>query len=127
MAVAQQFDAREIAFDPWGATQLATQLSEEDGLTLVEVNQSVKNFSEAMKETEAVVIDERISHEHSPLMAWMMSNVEARVDRNDNVFPNKASSENKIDGPVAGFLAMNRALVHQDTDSIYDEQDLLVL
>lgn len=125
--VAQRYDAKEVAFDPWGATQLATQLAEEDGLTLVEVHQSVKNFSEAMKETEAVTTDLRISHEHSPLMAWMMSNVEARVDRNDNVFPNKASADNKIDGPVAGFLAMNRALVHQDTDSVYDQEDLLVL
>ena len=123
---AQHYDAAEIAFDPWGATQLATQL-QEDGFTIVQVQQSVKNFSEAMKETDAVMIDHRIHHEHNPVMAWMMSNVNARVDKNDNVFPNKLNDESKIDGPVATFMAMNRALLQQETDSVYDEEDLLVV
>ena len=125
--LARQFDVAEIAFDPWGATQLATQLQDTDGLTLVEVAQSTKNFSEAMKEVDAVIIDHRIGHDHSPVMSWSMSNVNARVDRNDNVFPNKLNDENKIDGPVALFLAMNRALVHQEDHSVYDDDDLLAL
>lgn len=120
------YDPEEISFDPWGATQLATQLQDDDGLTLVSVQQSVKNFSEAMKEIEALIIDGRLHHEHSPLWAWMFSNVTARVDKNDNVFPNKEHAENKIDGPVAAFLAMNRALVHvQDFD--YDENDSMLV
>ncbi len=123
---AETYNVQELAFDPWGATQLATEL-QEAGLTLVSVQQSVKNFSEAMKETEAVIIDRRLHHEHSPLLAWSFSNVTARVDRNENIFPNKDHPDNKIDGPVASFLAMNRALVHQQTESIYDEEDLLVL
>lgn len=124
---ARRYDVAEIAYDPWGATQLATQLQEEDRLTVIDVAQSTKNFSEAMKETEAVLIDGRLHHDGNPAMAWMMSNVTARVDRNDNVFPNKEHDDNKIDGPVALFLAMNRALVHQEEDSVYDEEDLLAL
>ncbi|MES9985630.1 MAG: terminase TerL endonuclease subunit [Candidatus Thiodiazotropha sp. 6PLUC6] len=124
---ARAYDVREIAYDPWGATQLATQLQDEDRLTLVEVHQSVKNFSEAMKEVEAVIIDGRLHHDHSEAMSWMMSNVTARVDRNDNVFPNKEHEDNKIDGPVALFLAMNRALIHQEANSVYDQEDLLAL
>ena len=123
---AEHYDAAEIAFDPWGATQLATQL-QEDGFEIVQVQQSVKNFSEAMKEMDAVVIDHRFHHEHNPVMAWMMSNVNARVDKNDNVFPNKLNDESKIDGPVATFMAMNRALLAQENDSVYDEEDLLVM
>ena len=123
---AEHYNAAEIAFDPWGATQLATQL-QEDGFEIVQVQQSVKNFSEAMKETDAVMIDHRIHHEHNPVMAWMMSNVNARVDKNDNVFPNKLNDESKIDGPVAAFMAMNRALLQQENDSVYDEEDLLVM
>ena len=126
LAWAQQYDALEVAFDPWGATQLATQL-QEDGLAIVQVQQSVKNFSEAMKETDAVLVDHRLHHEHNPAMAWMMSNVNARVDRNDNVFPNKLNDDSKIDGPVALFMAMNRALLHQEENSVYDEDDLLVM
>ena len=123
---AQHYNAAGIAFDPWGATQMATQL-QEDGFTIVQVQQSVKNFSEAMKETDAVMIDHRIHHEHSPVMAWMMSNVNARVDKNDNVFPNKLNDDCKIDGPVALFMAMNRALLQIENDSVYDEEDLLVM
>ena len=123
---AQHYNAAEIAFDPWGATQMATQL-QEDGFTIVQVQQSVKNFSEAMKETDAVMIDHRIHHEHSPVMAWMMSNVNARVDKNDNMFPNKLNDDCKIDGPVALFMAMNRALLQLESDSVYDEEDLLVM
>ena len=121
------YDADETAFDPWGATQLATELQDDHGLTMVSVQQSVKNFSEAMKETEAVIIDHRLHHEHSPLMAWMFSNVTARADKNENFFPNKENEDNKIDGPVASFLAMNRALIHQQNDSVYENDDLLVL
>ena len=106
--------------------RLATQL-QEDGFEIVQVQQSVKNFSEAMKEMDAVVIDHRFHHEHNPVMAWMMSNVNARVDKNDNVFPNKLNDESKIDGPVATFMAMNRALLAQENDSVYDEEDLLVM
>lgn len=122
----QTYDVHQVAYDPWGATQLATQL-QELGIPMVEVQQSVKNFSESMKEEDAVIIDHRLAHEHSPAMAWMWSNVLARVDKNDNVFPQKANDESKIDGPVASFTAMNRALVFQDESSVYDEEDLLVV
>ncbi len=44
---------KEIAFDPWSATQFSLSLAEE-GLPLVEVPQTVKNLSEAMKEVEAL-------------------------------------------------------------------------
>ena len=115
---AEHYSTQEIAFDPWGATQLATQL-QEDGFAIVQVQQSVKNFSEAMKETDALVIDHRLHHEHNPMMAWMMSNVNARVDKNDNVFPNKLNDESKIDGPVATFMAMNRALLRDEGEGYH--------
>lgn len=122
----QRYDVQAVAYDPWGATQLATQLYEQ-GLPMIEVQQSVRHFSEAMKEEDALIIDHRLHHAHSPLMMWMWSNVLARVDKNDNVFPQKQNDESKIDGPVASFMAMNRALVFRDEASVYDEEDLLVV
>lgn len=121
------YEPCDIAFDPWGATQLASQLQEDHGLSVVSVQQSVKNFSEAMKEMEAVIIDHRLHHEHNPLLAWMFANVTARVDKNDNVFPNKDNDNNKIDGAVAAFLAMNRAIAHEYHGSVYESEDLLIL
>ncbi|PJE80681.1 hypothetical protein CI610_00342 [invertebrate metagenome] len=127
LGYAARYDVQEIAFDPYGATQLAIQIQEEDGLTMVEVSQTVKNMSEAMKETEALVIDGRLHHGSNPMLDWMASNVTARVDKHDNVFPNKDHADNKIDGMVALFMAMNRILVNRDDSSVYDEDDFLVL
>ena len=117
----------EIAYDPWGAAQLSLQMKEEDGLPMVEVAQTVKNMSEGMKELEALIEAGRIRHDHNPVMDWMMTNVTAKVDRNDNVFPRKDHQENKIDGAVALIIAMSRLIGKRETGSVYDEEDLLVL
>ncbi|KQN68090.1 terminase [Serratia sp. Leaf51] len=110
---------KEIAFDPWSATQFSLALAEE-GLPLVEVAQTVKNLSESMKSVQADVYGSKIHHDGNPVMTWMMSNVTVKPDKNDNVFPNKSTPENKIDGPVALFTAKSRLLVNGGGD----KQDL---
>lgn len=97
-----RFDVQAIAYDPWQATQLATNLSE-DGAPMVEFRNTVQNISEPMKTLEALVIDGRIVHDCNPVMTWMMGNVVARTDAKDNIFPRKETGRQdlKIDGPVA--------------------------
>ncbi|ERK18606.1 Phage terminase large subunit [Pantoea sp. AS-PWVM4] len=102
---------REIAFDPWSATQFSLALAEE-GLPLVEVAQTVKNLSESMKSVQAEIYGSKFHHDGNPVMRWMMSNVTVKPDKNDNIFPNKSTPENKIDGPVALFTAKSRLLVN---------------
>ena len=120
-AWADQHHPAEIAYDPWGATQLATELSEQDELPMTEVGQTVKQLSDPMKWIEALIIDGRLHHDQHPVMNWMMSNVTARVDRNDNVFPNKDTPDNKIDGAVALMTAMSRAMVKEEPDDGYHD------
>lgn len=110
---------KEIAFDPWSATQFSLALAEE-GLPLVEVAQTVKNLSESMKSVQADVYGNKIHHDGNPVMTWMMANVTVKPDKNDNIFPNKSTPENKIDGPVALFTAKSRLLVNGGDD----KQDL---
>ncbi len=110
-AMLTEYDVQEIAFDPWGSTQLATHLAE-DGAPMVEVPQTVKNLSEAMKEVEAMVMAGRLHHGDNPVLNWMASNVTAKEDKNENVFPNKEHKDNKIDGMVALFIALSRVLRH---------------
>jgi phage terminase large subunit-like protein len=50
-------------------------------------------------------------------MNWMMSNVVAKVDAKDNVYPRKERAENKIDGFVALCSAMGRVMATSDFDS----------
>ena len=70
---------------------------------------TVQNMSDPMKTLEALVKDGRLKHDGSPVMTWMMSNVVAKLDAKDNIFPRKERYENKIDGPVALIMALNRA------------------
>lgn len=102
---------KELGFDPWSAIQFSLSLAEE-GMPLVEVPQTVRNLSEAMKEIEALVYGGKFHHNQHPVMNWMMSNVTVKPDKNDNIFPNKSTPEAKIDGPVALFTGMSRLLVN---------------
>ncbi len=124
-AILSEHDVKAIGFDPWGSTQLSIKLAE-DGAPMVEVPQTVKNLSESMKEVEALVHAGKLHHGDNPVLNWMASNVTAKEDKNENVFPNKEHKDNKIDGMVALFIAMNRILCFEDIDqdSVYDSSDV---
>ena len=118
--LATRFDVQEIAYDPYQATQLSTHLMEED-LPMVELRPTVLNFSEPMKEVEALVVDGKLTHAADPVLTWMISNVVCHTDAKDNIYPRKERRENKIDGVVALIMAMNRAMAGNDDDSKHSQ------
>ena len=103
-----RFDVKGIAYDPWNALQLATNLGN-DGAPMVEYRNTVQNFSDPMKSLEALVQDKRVNHDGNPVLRWMMGNVVAKLDAKDNIFPRKERYENKIDGVVALIMALGVA------------------
>lgn len=107
--LASRFEIKEVAFDPFQATQLATRMGAE-GFPMVEYGATVKNFSEPMKQLDALILAGRIRHDGNPVLTWNLGNVVARVDAKDNVYPRKEQPENKIDGAVALIGAMGRWL-----------------
>lgn len=108
-----RYDVKGIAFDPWNALQLATSLSN-DGAPMIEYRNTVQNFSDPMKSLEALTQDKRINHDGNPVLRWMMSNVVAKLDAKDNIFPRKERYENKIDGVVALIMALGIATNHEE-------------
>jgi phage terminase large subunit-like protein len=104
-----RFKVVEIPYDPFQATQLSQRMVAQ-GAPMVEVRPSVLNFSEPMKQLEALVLQKRIHHNGDEVMAWMMSNVVAHLDNKDNIYPKKERPENKIDGVVALIMALGRAM-----------------
>ncbi len=100
---------KEVAKEPWGGHQLGANLQAE-GFTVVDIPQQVKYLSDPMKEIAALVDAGRFHHDGNPAFVWMMSNVEVKEDRNENVFPRKSRASNKIDAAIATIVAMNRAL-----------------
>lgn len=117
----------DVAFDPAQATQLCNNLMKE-GVGMVEVRPNVLNFSEPMKELEALVLTGRLHHDGNPAMRWMVSNVVCHRDAKDNIYPRKQRPENKIDGVVAAIMALNRALLAPaEADSVYEGRGILTL
>lgn len=102
----------EVAYDPFQAVQFATRL-EAAGFAMVQYGQTVRNMSEPMKELEAMIINKRIHFDHDPVLMWMFGNVVAKLDKKDNIFPNKERDENKIDGVVALIMCVGRWLTRE--------------
>lgn len=125
-ALAARFRVEALAYDPFQATMLVTELTNA-GLPCVEVKPTVLNLSEPMKQVDALIRDRKLRHDGDPVMAWMMSNVVAKTDAKDNVYPRKEREEKKIDGFVALVMAMNRAMAGETGGTVYDREELMVL
>lgn len=121
-----KFAFKEIAYDPWNATQIATQL-QGDGFPMVEFRQGFRSMSEPTKEVMSLCLSEGIEHNNNPAMNWMMANVAAQQDPAGNLKPDKEKSGQKIDGPVAMIMGLGRAIVNPDSGSVYEERGILTL
>jgi phage terminase large subunit-like protein len=116
--IRERSKAHELAmlgYDPWQATHLATQLAK-DGANAVEVRQTVMNLSQPMKEVEALVLQGLLAHGDCPALTWMVSNVTAKTDQKENIFPGKDKTDNKVDGAVALIMATALAMREQEDD-----------
>jgi len=110
----------EVGMDAWGSREIAPQLQGE-GFTVVDVPMQVRHLSEPMKEIQALIEDGRWHHDGNLATIWMFSNVEVQPDRNDNIFPRKASEDKKIDAAVATIIAVGRAMAGKTpTVSVYE-------
>jgi phage terminase large subunit-like protein len=101
----KRFDVKRVAFDPWGATQLATGLLRE-GVPMIEVRQGFRSLSEPSKKLEALVLSKKLRHPDNPLLNWAVSNtvIDQGTDAAGNIKPSKAASTERID-PVAALIS----------------------
>lgn len=109
------FTLEQVAYDPHQATMMVTTLQKE-GFPVVEVRPIVINFSEPMKELDALTRAGTIAHGGCPVMEWEMNNVVAQADAKDNVYPRKPRAEAKIDNPVALIAALAVAMAKEEEE-----------
>lgn len=115
-AIANRFVIQEIGFDRWNSTQLVTQLMS-DGHTMVEFGQGFRSMAAPTKELiEVLVPGRRLVHGGNPVLAWNADNIRLDKDPADNMKPNKATSEEKIDGIVAVIMGLGRAIRAEGED-----------
>ncbi len=111
------FQIKEVPYDPFQATQFSIRMLAE-GFPMVELGATVRNFSEPMKELEALILKKNIRFDKDPVLMWMFGNVVAKLDKKDNIFPDKERPENKIDGVVALIMTINRAMLGKESGSL---------
>ena len=84
MGFTSRFQVRNIGYDPWQATQLATRLKDQ-GASMIEFRQTVANFSEPTKELDGLMRSGKIAHDGNPALNWMIGNVVGHYDAKDNL------------------------------------------
>ena len=110
--LADRYQIKEVAFDPWNATQTSNNL-QADGMEMVQIRQGTKSLSAPMKELEVLVLTQRIAHGGNVPLAWMVANTVAEEDSNGNIKPSRNKSTEHIDGVVALIMALSRALLDE--------------
>lgn len=115
------FDLKEVAYDPWGSTQIAIQLAEEDGIPMVQHRQGYKSMSPPTKELLKRILSHEIAHGGHKVLRFCADNLAVTIDAAENVKPVKDKSSGRIDGIVGLIMAMGVALINNDPGSIYDK------
>jgi phage terminase large subunit-like protein len=124
----QAYDLQEVAFDRWGATKIAQDLTELGGEEfMVQFGQGFASMSPPMKELEKLILSHQLAHGNNPVLNWMADNLVARQDPAGNIKPDKEKSIEKIDGMVSLIMGLDRAIRHQDSGSIYETRGVLTL
>lgn len=122
----EKYNIIEVPYDPFQATQLSVHMLARD-VPMTEMRPTVLNFSEPMKELEALVLSGKIKHDGCPILSWMVSNTVCHMDAKDNVYPRKERQENLIDGVVAALMALGREMTYRIDTSVYEERGLRVV
>ena len=129
--LAERFDLQILGYDPWGPARALAQQLTASGFPadkLREFRQNIGSFAAPSKEFERLVTGHKIHHDGDPVLRWMVGNVAAERDRNDNIRPSKSRSADKIDGVVATIMALGLALAEEQAGaSVYESGGSLFL
>jgi phage terminase large subunit-like protein len=103
-----------VAYDPWGAVQLALQLQDDDGIKMVEFRQGFKSMSAPTKKLLELVKGGKLAHAGHQVLRWNVDNLVVKTDPAENIKPEKSKSTGRIDGAVAIIMALGLAINRQE-------------
>ena len=89
--------------------------------------QGFVSMSMPTKALEVEIVSKNIIHNNNPAMNWMLSNVALQEDPAGNIKVSKSKSKDKIDGIVALIMALGNYYSEDESTSVYDSRDLLIL
>jgi phage terminase large subunit-like protein len=112
-AWATEFDVREIAYDPWNATDLVSRLLQ-DGLPCIPIRQGFVSLTAPTKSLEMAILSKRLRHDAHPVLRWNIGNIMVETDAAGNYKISKHLSTEKVDGAAALVNAIDRMDRHSD-------------
>jgi phage terminase large subunit-like protein len=118
------FNIQELAYDPHEAERTMQDIRGWARFPCIEIRQSPYHISEPMKEFEALYLSGGLLHDGSVMFRWQAANVVRRDYRHKAYYPGKTRDENKIDGIVAAIMALSRAMIHDNSASVYEARGL---
>jgi phage terminase large subunit-like protein len=119
---AEMYDLVDVSYDRWGATQLASEL-EDDGFTMVKVGQGFATMSPPTKELVRLIVAHQLIPSDNAVLTWMADNAGGETDSAENLKFSKTRSASRIDGLVAGVMALDGAMRRgRKRVSIYEER-----
>lgn len=104
---------QQISADKTFALQLMQDLGD-NGFTVADFPQGYAHYNEPCKALEDALAEGRVRHGGNPVLRWMADNITIREDNMGRIMPVKPKrmqSTKRIDGIVAGIMAMSRALL----------------
>jgi phage terminase large subunit-like protein len=121
----KKYNIKEIAYDRWGAIQMSQNL-DALGFTVVPFGQGFASMHAPTNELLKLVLEKNIAHCGHPVLRWNIDNIQVET-KAAAIKISKEKSNERVDGAVALVMALDRALRHQETLSVYDERGILVL
>lgn len=113
--LSEQYQIAEFLFDPWNADAVVNALQFEPW-PVVAVAQGANGMSDFCQSFLTAVIEGKLWHDGNPVMTWCCQNTAAESPRPDTVWFSKKKSAEKIDGVIAGAMAVGRGMTRPQQD-----------
>lgn len=127
------FKVKSLGYDPWNASQLTNDLVSERA-PMVKVRQGFQTMSPVLKEIQRLTLQgtpeaPALRHGGHPVVRWCVDNLAVVMDPAGNVKPDKANSNDKIDGVSALATAMAEIIARppRRKSKYTDEDEIMVV
>jgi phage terminase large subunit-like protein len=112
----EKYNVKGIAYDRWNSLNLIRDL-EGDGVPCDPFGQGYASMSFPSKAWEKLALEGKLWHGGDEVLRWMMSNVVIKPDPSGNIKVDKSKSGDKIDGVVAGIMAIGEMLTFEEEET----------
>lgn len=132
------YDVQKLAYDPWGPAEKIRQDLMDNGMPedkMIAFRQGYASMSPAMKTLERLYLEGKIHGLNHPVILWMASNVQAKLDPAGNVKPDKSANKSqtgtttkRIDGFVCLVMCIGIwSTAEPPKRSVYEDRGILFL